>query len=145
VWEQIVDPQLLADWHVKLIEIHRTGTGPVHVGERFGATYIESRKKQNRKQSEAEVLRCEPWTTLAFRHHFRHEKGDGRVDETFQLSPRKQGQATLVEHTVDFAGAGMPLWVRALMWCITRTGERKGDGVLDPLKRTCEKQLAAGR
>jgi hypothetical protein len=48
-----------------------------------------------------------------------------------------------VEHTVDFAGAGLPLWARALMWCITRTGERTGDGVLDPLKRTCEGQLTS--
>ena len=144
VWEQIVDPQLLADWHVKLLEVRRSGKGPVYVGERFGTTYIESRKKHNAKEAEAEVLRCEPWTTLQFRHHFQHKGRSGHVEETFQLSPRNRGQSTLVEHSVDFAGAGLPLWVRALMWCITRTGEPSGEGVLDPLKRTCEKQLAAG-
>jgi hypothetical protein len=24
------------------------------------------------------------------------------------------------------------------MWCITRTGERSGEGILEPLKRACE-------
>lgn len=138
VWEQLVDPQRMADWHAKLVEVRRTGTGPVRVGERFGTTYIASKKKQNRKEAEAEVLRCEPWTTLALRHHFEERGRKGYVDETFQLDPRGAGRETHVLQTVDFAGAGMPLWARALIWCITRTGEQRGEGILEPLKRVCE-------
>jgi hypothetical protein len=60
------------------------------------------------------------------------------VDETFQLSPRADGAQTHVEHTVDFARSGLPLWARALMWFITRFGEPRGEGILQPLKRVCE-------
>jgi uncharacterized protein YndB with AHSA1/START domain len=142
VWAQIVNPQLMADWHTKLIEVRRTGSGPLCVGERFGTTYIKSRKKQNRADAEAEVLRCEPWSTLLLRHHFEEKGRTGHVDETFQLRPRTEGRETRVEQTVDFSGAGLPLWVRALMWCITRTGEPRGEGILEPLKRACEGQVA---
>lgn len=69
VWAHVANPQAMADWHVKLVEVRRTGTGPVYAGERFGTTYIMSRKKQNRQQVDAEVLRCEPWSTLVLRHH----------------------------------------------------------------------------
>jgi uncharacterized protein YndB with AHSA1/START domain len=138
VWAHLVDPQLMAAWHAKLVEVRRELRGPVHVGERFGTTYMMSRKKESRGESEAEVLRCEPWSTLALRHHFTHKGAAHCVDETYQLHPSEGGQATHVEQTVDFAGSGLPLWARALMWCITRTGQRQGDGILDPLKRVCE-------
>jgi uncharacterized protein YndB with AHSA1/START domain len=138
VWEHIADPQAMADWHAKLVEVRRNSSGPLYVGERFGATYIMSRKKQNRRDSEAEVLRCEPWTALVLRHHMIEKGATGYVDETYLLSPRDEGRATRVEQTVDFANAGLPLWARALMWCITRTGEPSGEGTLDPLKRACE-------
>jgi uncharacterized protein YndB with AHSA1/START domain len=142
VWEQLVDPQRMADWHAKLVEVRRTGTGPVRVGERFSTTYIASKKKQNRKEAEAEVLRCEPWTTLSLRHHFQERGRTGHVDETFELQPRAEGRETHILQMVDFGGAGMPLWVRALIWCITRTGERSGEGILEPLKRVCEGEAA---
>jgi uncharacterized protein YndB with AHSA1/START domain len=138
VWAQIADPQRMADWHAKLVEVRRSGRGPIRVGERFGTTYIESRKKQNRKDAEAEVLRCEPWTTLVLRHLFTHNGKAQHVDETYQLHPLDAGRGTFVEHTVDFSHSGLPLWARALMWCITRTGEQRGEGILEPLKRTCE-------
>lgn len=138
VWAHVADPQAMADWHVKLMEVRRINRGPLYVGERFGTTYIMSRKKQNQQQSEAEVLRCEPWSTLVLRHHMLEPGRTGSVDETYQLSPRDEGRETFVEHTVDFAEAGMPLWVRTLMWCITRTGTPSGEEVLDPLKRACE-------
>jgi uncharacterized protein YndB with AHSA1/START domain len=138
VWAQIADPQAMADWHAKLVEVRRTSRGPLFVGERFGTTYIKSRKKQNRGDAEAEVLRCEPRTVLVLRHHFTDKGRSGYVDETYVLSPRDEGRGTLVEQTVDFANAGLPLWARALMWCITRTGERSGEGILEPLKRACE-------
>jgi hypothetical protein len=135
----------MAGWHAKLVAVRRSGSGPVYAGERFAATYVMSKKKQNRQESDTEVLRAEPWTTLAFRHHFRFKGRDRHVDETFQLWPIDQGAGTRVEHTVDFGGSGLPLWARALMWCITRTGEPQGDGILDPLKRVCEAaQSAAG-
>lgn len=63
---------------------------------------------------------------------------NGYVDETFQLLPREEAQATRVEHTVDFAGAGFPLWARAIMWLISRFGHPSGEGILEPLKRVCE-------
>jgi uncharacterized protein YndB with AHSA1/START domain len=143
VWAQLADPQLMADWHAKLEEVRRTAIGPVFVGERFGTTYVMSKKKQNRQDAEAEVLRCEPWTTLVLRHHFRDKGRDRYVDETFQLWPIDEGAGTRVEQTVDFSGSGLPLWAKALMWCITRTGEKTGDGILDPLRRTCEGTRAA--
>ena len=138
VWPFLVDPQRMADWHAKLEEVRRSGAGPVYVGERFGTTYIMSKKKQNRQDSEAEVLRCEPWTTLVLRHRILEQGPNRYVEETFQLSPRAEGAETHVEHTVDFGRAGMPLWVRALMWFITRFGEPRGEGILEPLKSTCE-------
>jgi uncharacterized protein YndB with AHSA1/START domain len=138
VWPFLADPQRMADWHAKLEEVRRNSAGPVYLGERFGTTYIMSKKKGNQQDSEAEVLQCDPWTTLALRHRVPEQGRDRYVDETFQLSPRAGGAETLVEHTVDFGSAGMPLWVRALMWFITRFGEPRGEGILEPLKRTCE-------
>jgi uncharacterized protein YndB with AHSA1/START domain len=143
VWAQLVDPQLMAVWHAKLVEVRRSGRGPVQVGERFGTTYIQSHKKQNRKDSNAEVLVCDPWTTLVLRHYLTHKGAQRHVVETYQLHPRDGGRATLVEQTVDFSRSGLPLWARALIWCITRTGERRGEGILEPLKRVCEGEPAA--
>jgi uncharacterized protein YndB with AHSA1/START domain len=143
VWAQIADPQRMVDWHAKLLDVRRDSTGPVYLGERFETTYTKSRKKLKLAHADAEVLRCEPWTTLVFRHHFL-EKGERRhVDETYELLPRAEGRETRVEQTVDFGGSGLPLWARALMWCITRTGEPRGEGILAPLKRICEGQPAA--
>ena len=142
VWAQIADPQRMADWHAKLLEVRRKSTGPVYPGERFETTYAMSRTRSKHSHAEAEVLRCEPGTTLVLRHHFA-EKGERRhVDESYVLQPRAEGRQTRVEQSVDFGGAGMPLWVRALMWCITRTGEPRGEGILAPLKRVCEGQPA---
>ena len=138
VWGFIVDPQRMADWHAKLEEVRRDGTGPVFVGERFGATYIMSKKKQNRGHSETEVVRCDPWSALVLRHRMPEQGPNRYVEETFQLSPRADGAETHVEQTVNFSRAGMPLWVRALMWFITRFGESQGEGILEPLKRACE-------
>lgn len=138
VWPLLADPQRMADWHAKLIEVRRSSVGSAYAGERFDATYVMSKKKGRRQQCTTEVLRLEPWTTLVLRHHFRDKERDRYVDETYQLHARDDGAATRVEHTVDFDGAGMPLWVRGLMWCITRFGEPSGDGVLTPLKNACE-------
>ncbi len=138
VWAHLIDPQRLADWHVKLIEVRRTSRGPAYLGERFGTTYIKSRKKQNHQDSVAEVLRCEPSCLLALRHFIDEPGQTGHVDEMFELEPLSGKGGTRVNHSVDFARAGMPLWVRALMWCITRTGTPSGEGVLAPLKRACE-------
>jgi uncharacterized protein YndB with AHSA1/START domain len=143
VWRFIVDPQRMADWHAKLEEVRRSGTGAVYVGERFGATYIMSRKKQNRSDCETEVVRCDSWTTLVLRHRLAEQGPNRYVEETFEFSPRADGAETHVEHTVDFGRAGMPLWVRALMWFITRFGEPQGEGILEPLKRACEARRAS--
>jgi uncharacterized protein YndB with AHSA1/START domain len=151
VWPQIADPQRMADWHVKLEEVRRADAGQVYVGERFRATYVMSVKKRNRQECETEVVRCEPWTTLVLRHHVRQKQLERHVDETFQLWPIEGGAGTRVEHAVDFSGAGLPLWARALMWCITRTGQPSGPGILEPLKQVCESiaakpsHLAPGR
>jgi uncharacterized protein YndB with AHSA1/START domain len=142
VWAQLVDPQLMAAWHAKLVEVRRDGSGPVCVGERFGTTYIQGRKKQNRKDAKAEVLVSDACTTLALRHHLTHRGAEHYVDETYQLHPRDGGRGTLVEQSVDFSRSGLPLWARALIWCITRTGEPKGEGILEPLKRACEGDAA---
>ena len=129
-----------SEWPIGTPNSKRCGAvgRPVYVGERFGTTYIMSKKKENRQDSEAEVLRCEPWTTLALRHRVAEQGRDRYVEETFQLSPRVDGAQTHVKHTVDFGRAGMPLWMRALMWFITRFGEPQGEGILEPLKRACE-------
>lgn len=138
VWAQLVDPQRMAAWHAKLLEVRRKGVGPVRSGDRFGATYTMSVKRRKLQQTDTEVLRCEPRTTLALRHQV-HDKGQiGFIDETYELQPREGGRETHVVQTVDFAGAGMPWWARALIWCISRTGEPRGEGILEPLKRVCE-------
>ncbi len=138
VWPFLADPQRMADWHAKLTEVRRSGVGPVHVGERFGTTYVMREKSGRPQEATTEVLCCQPWTTLVLRHHLPVGERAGYVDETYQLLPRGEGAGTRVEQTVDFAGAGMPVWIRAMMWCITRFGEPRGDGILAPLKRACE-------
>jgi uncharacterized protein YndB with AHSA1/START domain len=138
VWRFIVDPQRMADWHVKLEEVRRDGTGPVYVGERFGATYCMSKNEQKRGDSETEVVRCDPWSAIVLRHRLPEHGAEKYVEETFQLSPRTGGAETHVEHSVNFGQAGIPWWARALMWFITCFGEAQGEGVLDPLKRACE-------
>jgi uncharacterized protein YndB with AHSA1/START domain len=137
VWAQIADPQAMADWHAKLIEVRRISRGPLFVGERFGTTYKMNRGS-NRNDAEAEVMHCEPPTSLVLRHHFVHDGVARYVDETYELQSQTDGRETRVEQTVDLAHAGFPLWLRSLMWCITRFGESRGEGILEPLKRACE-------
>lgn len=138
VWVWLANPERLAAWHAKLVEVRRTGSGPAYAGEKFDATYVMNDASDKRQTCTTEVLRCEPWTTLILRHHFQVGDRPGYVDETYQLHPRGDGSLTWVEQAVDFGHAGMPRWVRALMWCITRFGQPTGEGILTPLKRACE-------
>jgi uncharacterized protein YndB with AHSA1/START domain len=138
VWPYIADPQRMSDWHAKLDAVRRADIGEVYAGERYGATYAMNPKKSRRDDCETEVLGVEPWTTVALRHRMGVKGLSHYVDETYQLWPINEGQGTRVEQTVDFAGAGLPLWARSLMWCITRTGKPAGPGILEPLKRACE-------
>jgi hypothetical protein len=66
------------------------------------------------------------------------DRDGGRLLETFELSPADDGRATLVRHTVDLSRAGIPLWLRAIMWFIATFGYSVGDGPLDALKRFVE-------
>jgi uncharacterized protein YndB with AHSA1/START domain len=142
VWAYLADPHRMADWHEKLETVHRADVGQVYGGERFGTTYVMGANKQRRQDAEAEVLRCEPWTTFALRHHFVNKGQARHVDETFELWPIDDGNGTRVEQMVDFAGSGLPLWARLLMSCISRTGKPSGPGILEPLKRVCEEDQA---
>ena len=145
VWPFLVDPQRMADWHAKLEEVRRNGTGPVYVGERFGTTYIMSKKKQNRQDSEAEVLRCEPWTTLVLRHRMQ-KKGPNRVcggDVSTVAAGRWRRDARGAHGRFRpggdaVVGAGADVVHHPI-------GEPQGEGILEPLKRTCEAgQFAVG-
>src|SRR5689334_2733808 len=89
VWPLLADPEQMAAWHVKLVSVRRTATGPVRNGERFAATYSMSRRQG---QCETEVIRCQPPVELTYRHHVKMGEQPAYVDEHFEL--KDNGQTT---------------------------------------------------
>lgn len=138
VWTHLADPQALAKWHAKLVAVRRDHRGPLFAGERFGATYVMSPRRPKPADCETEVLQIDPGVQLGFRHHMLVRGSQRYVDETYQLVPNDDKTATRVHLSVNLAGAGLPLWVRPLVWCIARTGRTQGEQILEPLKRACE-------
>jgi|SRR4051794_5367542 carbon monoxide dehydrogenase subunit G len=134
IWPFIADPQQMAAWHVKLVSVSRSGKGPVYLGDRFETIYEMSGR---RRQATAEIVYCQPPTGLTLRHRIAEMGSEHFVDETYELTSR--GGSTRVAQSVDFSNAGFPLWARGLMWFISRFGYSVGEGILEPLKRACEK------
>lgn len=139
VWPLLADPEQMAAWHVRLVSVRRTGSGPVRIGERFGTTYTMSGRQGN---AEAEVIRCQSPVELTYRHHVRMGRRDGYVDESFALIP--EGAGTRLKQTIDFTHSGMPRWAQALMWFISRFGRAVEPCILEPLKKAAERTNADG-
>jgi uncharacterized protein YndB with AHSA1/START domain len=138
IWPLLADPQAMAQWHEKLVSVRRPAEGTVQFGDRFETTYTMSGRQTD---ATAEVVRCRPPTGLTYRHHVQVKGRAIHVDESFDLQP--QGEGTGLDQTLDWSGAGLPLWARALMWFISRFGKPTGKDLFEPLKVIAEKQYIA--
>ena len=138
VWLAVSDPVWMKEWHPKYASVTAVGGD---ITPRQGAKYrvvVKTGDGGGRKelQYDTRIEEFEPPRRVTLSHT---ERTGSRLRETFELAPADDGRATLVRHAVDLSEAGIPLWLRAVMWVIATFGYTVGDGPLDALKRFAEK------
>ena len=121
VWELIADPANHGRWNPHVVGTEQISGGAPAFGSRYRVTYELSGR---RAEFDAVVVEFSPLTRWAARLEER-SKGDGRnfgryMTETYTVTPR--GGLLHVAHDVEIALAGVPLWLRALVWMIQKLG-----------------------
>ena len=133
VWPLVADPEWHAAWNAKVRDVLRTTRGVVALGERFEMIYALTRDEE---LSEVEVVELQPGERVAYRHRVDDGRRERVVIERYELKPRRDG-VTLTQ-TIDMSGAGIPWWLRPLIWLIHRFGETRGVDPLEELKKLAE-------
>lgn len=137
VWPYLVDPVIQAAWNPKVVSIDRAVDGPVQLGESYDMIYRMSGKE---KMSRVTVTEMRPEEFIAFEHQMEESGVERSVVEGFHITP-VYGGVRLVQ-TIDISKMKMPLWLRMLIWVITRLGKEKEPSYLVRLKKMIESDRA---
>lgn len=135
VWQLIADPAQWAAWNEKLVSFQRARTGPVVAGEQFSSRWTLN---QNERQTNVLVLSVTPMEKIHLRQEFEFKNRTRHIDLIFAISghaPRLR-----LDLSLDPAGSGAPLILRALMWFIQRFGKPVGTPFLENLRRLAEQR-----
>lgn len=139
VWRILSDLELMELWNPKCRSCRPKSPGEVCAGKEAEATF-QMRGRESRVQ--ILVGECLPQERLSLKHYGGGlALRTGHVVETFQL--KDTGEVTEVVHTVDFTQAGLPAWVRILIWMGNVLGIKSGAGPLDGLRRLAEQPPTA--
>ncbi|NOY43716.1 MAG: hypothetical protein GXP26_18005 [Planctomycetes bacterium] len=133
IWPFVADPIGQATWNGKVSDVRRESNQPVRLGEWFGVTYRMSGKGRD---SEVEVIACDPPREVHFRHHFQWKSRNLQVDERYNL--RQQGDQVEVTQRIDLSRAGIPWFFRLLIWLIGRFGKWSEQSSMEKLKEVVE-------
>lgn len=132
VWRWLADPASMTRWNPKCVRCD-VGAPGIHTGLRYKAAF---RMSGPERETDCEVIACEPNKLLVTRFLMEQPKPGGYVDETFRLEARKDG--TRIIHEVDFARSGLPLWLRVLMKFMDMVGRKTGESSLDGIRHLVE-------
>lgn len=140
VWPYVADPALMAGWNPKLVDIRRSLTGPVRLGESFEATFRMGGKDRD---CVIDVIECDPPRRLVLRHRPR-EAGDRYADLAFDLSQGAGGCRLVQRFNLDHWG--IHFFLRCLIRFIHIFGSPVGRTYLQQLKEQVEQEAipAAG-
>ena len=136
VWPFVADPVGHAVWNEKIVDVRRESDQAVWLGERFGITFRMSGKD---RESEAEVVVCEPPHEVHFRHQYRWKSQFRYVVEKYRL--KQIGDQVEVTQEIDMTGTGIPWIFRALIWFISRFGKSEGQSNMEKLKEAVEESV----
>lgn len=132
VWQVLADPVSMTRWNPKCVRCD-AGSSRVHTGLRYRAAF---RMSGPERESDCEVVVCEPQRLLVTRFLTESRRPGGYVDETFRLEARKSD--TQIVHEVDFTHSGLPLWLNVIMKLMDLVGRKAGESSLDGIKSLIE-------
>lgn len=138
VWPYIADPEWMAQWNPKIIEIEREWTGPVVLGEHYRITY---RLKNRTETPDAEVIVCNSPHELTIRMQLDDRGIRREATETYVLE-ENEGQTKVVQ-TIDLSRTRIPFIFRMLIKLIYTFGKPQGKPYLQALKELVEDGLMA--
>jgi len=137
VWTYVADPELMAGWNPKIVGVDREARGPVTVGERYWMTYRMSGKSEKLRIT---VTKFAAPTRLQLRHERDPARPDHYVLEEYLLDEQGDGK-TRVTQRINLRRAGLPLWVRPLLWFVHTFGRPTGKRYLEELRDLVESEI----
>jgi uncharacterized protein YndB with AHSA1/START domain len=144
VWELIADPENHGRWNPHVVGTERISCGEPAFGARYRVTYELSGR---RSEFDAVVVEFSPPKRWAARLEERTQ-GDGRnfgryMTETYTVVPH--GNRVHVAHDVEIVLAGVPLWLRALVWFIQKLGRPTEPTIMQRFGELAESDSPKGR
>jgi len=133
VWPYLADPELMAGWNPKIVEVDRSARGPVSLGERYAMSYRMSGKSQRMRIT---VVESQFPHRLVLQHEQDPARPDRYVREEYDLE--EHAGKTRVTQRIDLKRSGMPLWVRPLFWLLHTFGRPTGKRYLEELRDLVE-------
>lgn len=133
IWPYLADPELMAGWNPKIVEVDRSARGPVCLGERYAMTYRMSGKSQ---QMCVAVVELQVNQRLVLRHEQDPARPDQYVLEEYHLA--ELAGKTHVTQRINLKHSGMPRWARPLFWLIHTFGRPTGKRYLEELRDLVE-------
>ena len=131
VWRHVIRPESFRRWNDKISSLD--AVGEFRVGQPFTTHYVWNGR---RMQCASIATDIEEGRLLALRHSALVGPGippDLEIRQRITLEPR--GGRTVVTKLVAIDNDGMPWYLRALVWVVSRFGAPTGP---DPLKVLCE-------
>lgn len=136
VWPFVADPVGHVIWNEKVVDIRRDSDTTVQLGERFEMTYRMSGKD---RESEVEVVVCDPPNEVHFRHQYRWKAQFHYAVEKYRL--RQHGEQVKVTQEIDMSESGIPWFFRVLIWFLSRFGKPVGQTNMERLKEAVEESV----
>ncbi len=132
IWKVLCNPQNMPRWNSKCLTL-KSGQTNLMVGNQFRATF---RLTGPANECTCEVMEFEPARSFRLRYFDMGRGIRGEVFESFRL--KSDGNRTRVWHEVDLTHAGLPWWIKPVIWLINSIGRKSGPGPVDGLKRLVE-------
>lgn len=139
VWPYVANPVLQSAWNEKIVAVDRPSDVIVTLGESFAMMY---RMNGTDRESQVEVTVCDAPHAVTYRHTMTDGGKVRFAEEQYELTPLSRHRGVRLRQTIDMAGMGIPWFVRALFWFITKFGTPRGPEPLEELKKLIERQPA---
>ncbi|MBX3413451.1 MAG: SRPBCC family protein [Pirellulales bacterium] len=137
VWPYVADPELMAGWNPKIVGVDREARGLLTIGERFWITYRMTRQSERFRVT---VVELAVPSRLVLRHEGDPARPDRFVLEEYRLD-EVQGGTTRVKQQLHLRNAGLPLWLRPLLWLLHTFGRPTDKRYLEELRDLVESEI----